>query len=385
MSAGGSQQPATLLVHDGELADVRALLASLKLPCTERRAGLPAGDLELTWGLVVTTPQRASLLRFSGRQRPTCIAVCDRDSRTLRNALRRAGIALMVRRPVHPAALRALVLHALYRGPERRRNTRIPIGAPVSLRRFLRRRTAVLADLSIGGCKLLTDRPIDPGSRFALLLPPDVAAGRALGLRARVLRSFSEGNDGEHVLTAQFERLGARRRQQLERTLEAFAEGPAVLAREVEISGPPAAAAPPAPPALPTRVETDAVVCRTASQPTAVQAAPPLVDQAARVLLGRDISISGMRVDRDAQLRLGQDVRLALHVTNLAAPLVVTARVHRDEGGRGVVLRFHALSPEDTRHLAALVDSRPAAEPGAGTDDAGLVVSELLEALPAVA
>ena len=122
MGAEGPPQPAALLVHDGELADVRALLTSLKLPCTERRAGLPPSDLERTGGLVVTTPQRASLLRFAGRERPTCIVVCDRDSRTLRNSLRRAGIALMVRRPVHPAALRALVLHALYRGPERRRN-----------------------------------------------------------------------------------------------------------------------------------------------------------------------------------------------------------------------------------------------------------------------
>jgi hypothetical protein len=381
MSAAGSQQPATLLVHDGELADVRALLASLMLPCTERRAGLPAGDLEQAWGLVVTTPQRASLLRFSGRQRPKCIAICDRDSRTLRNALRRAGIALMVRRPVHPAALRALVLHALYRGPERRRNIRVPIGAPVSFRRFLRRRTAVLADLSIGGCRLLTDRPIEAGRRFALLLPPDVAAGRTLGLRARVLRSFSEGH-GEHVLTAKFERLGARKRERLERTLEAFAEGPAVLAREVEISEPPPGAAPPA---LPTQVRTDASVCRPAPQPNGVPVAAPWVDQAARVLLGRDISISGMRVDRDAQLRLGQDVRLALHVTNLDAPLVVTARVHRDEGGRGMLLRFHALSLEETRQLTVLVDALPALEPGEGEDGAGLVVSELLEAVPAVA
>jgi hypothetical protein len=109
------------------------------------------------------------------------------------------------------------------------------------------------------------------------------------------------------------------------------------------------------------------------------------VDQAARVLLGRDISISGMRVDRDALLVLGQDVRLAIHVTSLDAPLVVTARVHRDEGGRGMLLRFHALSPEETRHLTALVDSLPAVEPGAEADGAGLVVSELLEPIPAVA
>ncbi len=382
MSAGGSPQPTALLVHDGELADVRALLASLKLPCTERRSGLASGDLDQAWGLVVTTPQRAPLLRFAGRQRPPCIAICDRDSRTLRNALRRAGIALMVRRPVHPAALRALVLHALYRGPERRRNARVPIGAPVSFRRFLRRRPAVLADLSLGGCRLLTDHPIEAGRGFALLLPPEVAAGRSLGLRARVLRHFSEGKDGEHVLTAKFEHLGSRKRQLLARTLEAFTEGPAVLSHDAGSREPIAAAAPLAPP---TPVRTDAPACRPAPRPTGERAAVPLAEQAARVLLGREISISGMRVDRDALLRLGQDVRLAIHVTNLDAPLVVTARVHRDEGDRGMVLRFHALSPEETRQLSALLDSLPAVEPGAGADDSGLVVSELLEPVPAVA
>ena len=102
------------------------------------------------------------------------------------------------------------------------------------------------------------------------------------------------------------------------------------------------------------------------------------------MLLGREISIGGMRVDRDALLRVGQDVRLALHVATLDAPLVVTARVHRDEGPRGMVLRFHALSPDDTRHLTSLLDALPAIEPGA-SGEAGVVVSEILELAQAVA
>ena len=102
------------------------------------------------------------------------------------------------------------------------------------------------------------------------------------------------------------------------------------------------------------------------------------------MLLGRDISLGGMRVDHDALLRVGENVRLALHVAGLDAPLVVTARVHRDEGARGMVLRFHALTPEDTRSLRALLDALPAADPGA-PDEAGVVVSEILEPAQAVA
>jgi PilZ domain-containing protein len=364
MAPETTPRPAILLVHDGELADVRGLLVALALPFAERRNGLASGDLEQRWGLVVVTPRRLALLRFSGRA-PTCIAICDRDSRTLRQALRRAGIALMVRRPFHPAALRGLVLHALYRGPERRRDARRAIGAPVAFRRGLRRHRAVLADLSEGGCCLLAEHPVAEGRRITLRLPPELCGGRGFGVRARVLRQQREA--GDHVLSASFERIGERKRAQVRALLERFAEGPAVLPPEGEAR------------------EAHPGVAALAAAPTAKAAEAPstrmgvaLDEQAARVLLGRELSLGGMRVDRDALLRVGQNVRLALHVTSLDAPLVVTARVHRDEGARGMVLRFHALSRDDTQHLRALLDTAPAVEPGE-EGEPGVVVSEILE------
>ena len=360
-----SPRPAILLVHDGELADARALLVALALPFAERRNGLAGGDLEQRWGLVLVTPRRLALLRFSGRA-PTCIAICDRDSRTLRQALRRAGIALMVLRPFHPAALRGLVLHALYRGPERRRDARRAIGAPVSFRRGLRRYRAILADLSEGGCCLLAEQPVAEGDRISLRVPPELSGDRGFDVRARVLRQQREA--GDHVLSASFEGIGERKRAQVRALLDRFAEGPAVLAPEGATRG--------------ARAGADAFAA--AATPVAPEAPPStrmgvaLDEQAARVLLGRELSLGGMRVDRDALLRVGQNVRLALHVSSLEAPLVVTARVHRDEGARGMVLRFHALSRDDTHHLRSLVDALPAVETGA-RDESGVVVSEILE------
>ncbi|HXK23050.1 MAG TPA: PilZ domain-containing protein [Myxococcota bacterium] len=366
-----SPRTAILLVHDGELADVRALLVALALPFAERRNGLASGDLEQRWGLVLSTPRRLALLQFSGRA-PACIAICDRDSRTLRQTLRRAGIELMLRRPFHPAALRGLVLHALYRGPERRRDARRVIGAPVAFRRGLRRHRAILADLSEGGCCLLAEHPVAEGRRITLRLPPELCGGRGFGLRARVLRAQRE--TGDHVLNASFEGLGERRRAQVRALLERFTEGPAVLAPEgADRAARPADASPGKPPAA---------LAPAAPVPTRMGVA--LDEQAARVLLGRELSLGGMRVDRDALLRIGQDVRLALHVSSLEAPLVVTARVHRDEGARGMVLRFHALSRDDTRHLTALVDALPVVEPGA-QEESGVVVSEILELATAIA
>lgn len=377
MGNGAAPRQATLLVHDGELSDVRALLGELALPFAERRGALAAGDLEQRWGLILGTPRRVSALTFTGSA-PARIAICDRDSRTMRGALRRAGIEWMVRRPVHPAALRGLILHALYRGLERRRTARSAVGARVSVRRGLRRQRAILADLSLGGCRLLTERPVREGRGIALRLPPEVAGGRGLTLRARTLRAWREGEGHEHLLSASFGGLGARKLAQLREVLERYADGPAMLAdgesamlrspRPEAGSDPmPAAAAPPSPSSSPT-----------------TRRGVSLDDQAARVLIGRDISIGGMRVNRDALLRVGQNVRLALHVASLDAPLVVTARVHRDEGARGMVLRFHALSRDDTRHLQTLLGALPAIEPGA-SDEAGLVVAEILEPAQATA
>ena len=48
----------------------------------------------------------------------------------------------MVRRPFHPAALRALVVHSLYRGPEKRRSPRVNVGAPVRVKLGWRHREA---------------------------------------------------------------------------------------------------------------------------------------------------------------------------------------------------------------------------------------------------
>jgi len=373
MGTGAAPRQATLLVHDGELADVRALLAELGLPFAERRGALAQSDLEQRWGLAIATPRRIALLKFPGPS-PACIAICDRDSRTLRTSLRRSGIELMVRRPVHRAALRGLILHALYRGPERRRDARVAIGAPVGVRRGLRRHRAILADLSLGGCRLLSERAVREGRHIALLVPSELSGGSAFGVRARVLRAWQEREGSDHHLSASFEGLGERKRALVRALIQRFAEGPAVLDAQ---GAAPRDASPDAQPAA-------------AQAPVPIAAAPPgrrdvsLDDQAARVLLGREISIGGMRVDRDALLRVGQDVRLALHVASLDAPLVVTARVHRDEGARGMVLRFHALSPDDTRHLTALLDALPALDPSAGSDS-GVVVSEILEPAQAVA
>ena len=384
----------TLLVHDGELADLHALLEELGTRFTERLGALEAEDHQAAWHLIVGTPQRMLALPLQARGiSQKRIAVCDQDSRTLRNSLRRAGIDLMIRRPVHPAALRALLLHALYRGPEKRRLPRASIGAPVRYRTGWRQHPAILADLSLGGCRLLTRQPAQRNERIRVLLPADLAGGRGLSLKARVLRmGSSAGQPSETTaLIAKFDGLGARAMKKLGAILEAYASGPAKLDQATAAQ---AAASAPAPPATehprpaPSTPPTSTVSeilrksrdrrsqTRHAIDPLVVQ----LKDEAARVLVGRDISVGGMRVDPNRRLSVGQTLRIAIHVNGMDAPLIVTSQVQRDDGRDGLALRFVELSPETENGLARAIEELPLLAPTGDERAPGFVVSEILTA-----
>jgi len=394
-----ASHPPTLLLHDGELDDVRQLLGALGKAFVERRGSLRPEDGEVAWELVVLTPRQAldpELLNM--HPRPAMIAICDRDSRTLRTSLRRAGVQTMVRRPVHPAALRALVLHALYRGPERRRTARVSIGAPVGLRSGLRGRSVILADLSIGGCRLLSTQELEPGRTVRLSIPAEVGGGKAFSLSGRVLRRL-EQVAGDPAYAVKFEKPSRGQCTHLHRTLASHASGPAQLEAETleqpaspesSPQTPPIAAETPA--RSPDRTgaaaqqpERREVVPATDDAPC--DATPPgkdeqrevaLAEEADRVLMGREISLSGMRVDRSPLLGVGDDVRLAIHAGSQGQPLLVTAKVHRDDGDRGIVLRFHQLDPTATKQLDAVLDELPVIEPSRRDSGAGMIVSEIL-------
>ena len=128
--AQSSSSPRSLVLHDGELTDVCALIAKLGVDHTEHR-GRPEGEFaKIAWDLVVATPKRLLEVELAPGIRPTRIAILEKDSKTLRSMLQRAAIELIVQRPVHPEALRLLIVHVLYRGPEKRQSRRVSIARP---------------------------------------------------------------------------------------------------------------------------------------------------------------------------------------------------------------------------------------------------------------
>jgi hypothetical protein len=389
--------PAILLLHDGELEEISAPIELIG--GINRRGDLTEADRNATWDLVLGTSKRMlDLHMILPSTNAIKIAVVDGDSKTMRRMLRISGIDLQVRRPVHPVALRLLILYALYRGPEKRRNSRVSVGAAVRFRVGLRHRNAILAELSATGCRLMVPQNTQaarPDGNLTLLIPPELNGGRSFSVRGRVAR-IVEAEAGSDAIAVTFEKLRTRSRKGIEAVVAAHTHGPAMLDDEIAL----------AVRSVPTFSETAESAPREPEPPKRVgltvaeravedhaggkeQREEPrralslrivaLGDEAARVLIGRDLSPGGMRIEPTPGLGVGDILRVALHVTSDGQPLVVSARVHRDDGAAGLALRFTGLNEAARLCLEEMLGTLPAIVESNDSDTgAGVVVSEVV-------
>lgn len=396
-----------LLLHDGELADVRSLVEAIGARVLDAREGPPEGA---EVDVVLATPRYLREVdRVARGAQVVRIAVLDHDARTLRALCRRAGVDLVVRRPVHPVAVRKLLLHALYRGPDRRAR-RVAVGVPVRFRTWLRSRPALLADLSVRGCQLVGCKALLPGRRVAVSIVDPGAPGRSFSVSGRVVRAVRGGESG---FAMEFRGVSERVRARLREAVAVYGEGPAACS-SAEVASAWRRFAPPPTPAEPPDEERGAAApgdalagFAPAGAADLAEEAPPggddpreptederrraprrlyegrrvvaLDEEAARVLVGHDLSAGGMRVAPNPALFVGQRLRVALYGSPGETPLVLEARVARDDGERGLVLRFGAIAESPRRYLDKLLDALPVLD-GGRSPAPGLVVSEILEA-----
>ena len=146
--------PTALLIDDGELDDVDLLLGELT-----DRVRLRGDESPDPWPwplrLLVATPERALSLDPPDPGRAhTTIVVVDGDSKLLRGRGESIDFDYVVRRPVHPEALRLLLLRALFSVSEQRGEPRLPLGYRVTWISGCRPGRATLLDISLRGCRL---------------------------------------------------------------------------------------------------------------------------------------------------------------------------------------------------------------------------------------
>ncbi len=381
-----------LLIDEGELDDVHALLEAVGADPIRQRTPAESGFSFTGWEvpprLIVASARSALRLSVGPKveaQGIVTVVVLDSASQTLAGMLRRRGFRYLVRRPVHREALRLLLLRGLFRGRERRDAPRVPFGCEIALRLGLAPKPATLLELSRSGCRLLTAEWLDPGDRLGLRIPPAVTGNRPLGLAARVVRSERRrGAEAEQrvALALRFDRLAPEQRARIEALLAAHALGPPPLVRSegaTEDSG----AEPTRGASLGASGDPSAPDRRRgprAPHRTEVLALDPDLRRVCHSLLGLDLSPAGIRVEPHPELVIGDVVKLALHDAACDGSLTVEAEVARDDGPRGLWLRFAGLDAEAERGIARILARAPQLESAAAAPGEALVLAELVSA-----
>jgi hypothetical protein len=469
-----SQSVSVLLLDDGELDDIQSLLESMRIPFGRVRGASIVPGMQGPSHLLISTPRRIDAVtsvqddRLEGNE-PIRIMVTSEDSNALRAQLRNVGFDYLVRRPVHPEALRLLVLHAMYTGEEQRREPRVAVGFDVTFKSGLIPRQGTLADLSMRGCRLLANRSLELGKKIKIQIPEALGASEMLSLRGRVIRaSFDKdlGASGLYSLAVLFEKLTPDERNELEWIIEERSKGPPrtdegkergdsedavrsergireIPARNIrndprfetqELNLPaveirpdpteedekplesssqvqkpakvPLAAVPLAKAPLtelhveatPTAVEEEDTLSdatlpaefvepvgessdrRRSQRATFGAKVPAFGSSALRVLVGRDLSTGGMRVEPNSNISIGDRLHLAIYGMPDDEPLLIWASVERDDGDRGLELTFDELHEVIAKRLERIVVSLPSVESlrGGELDAMGTVMSEVL-------
>jgi hypothetical protein len=387
-----------LLIHDGELADVESLLEAMGADTVRQSTIEPSGftGWEKPPRLIVASGRSALRLSMGTNvegQGVVTIAVVDSESQTLCGMLRRQGFRYVVRRPVHPEALRLLLGRSLFRGRERRDNARVSLGCEVALRFGLRRKAATLLELSRTGCRVLLPEWVEPGARLSVRIPAPVTGNRPLILVGRVLRCERQRRSGgAHDVAAalRFDRLDVGARARLDALIAAHTLGPTPLERgpaDSRAAGEPRgraiAASAPAPASAAPGPQPDRRRGPRSPHRREVIALEPELARVRHTLLGIDLSAGGIRVEPHPDLAVGDRVRIAIYDAAIGDTLVVDAEAVRDQGARGVVLHFRGLSEETRRRIERIVESAPQIESAGSEEGAGVVVAEMLAQQPA--
>ena len=338
--------PEIAVIDDGELRDVRRMIRDLGAEFTHwTKAQVPARGREPR-ALLITTAAYAGLLgyrrpRGSGRNRPTWIAVADDEARSLRTAVHEWGFDSLVRRPVHPVAMRTLILRALFRGREQRERSRVVVGYDTAFRSGQQAKSATLVDVGTAGCRLIADDAVPVDSRIAVQFP-EAIAGTGFAHPGIVVRcqpgADEYGSVQRTTLGVRFARLDREAKARMLRVLNDLKHGPAVL------------------PTAPVRDPRD--WCDRVPRGI-YEADVPILGMGNFFLAARDLSLLGVRVAPHPALCMGASLRIGFAVQDGDPPVVVDANVIRSDGPRGTVLCFDWIDDLSQSRIVHLVEGLP--------------------------
>ncbi len=390
-----SARPSRFFVGDSGLDEIAAILRGLGVeiiqcgPYDPQLAALDDASLLVVSGEIAMSdpiPVDTDLL--------VGVAVCGDISETLRSQIRQQGFRYLLRSPIHPEALRLLLRYAVYAERDRRGRVRHPVGCEVGWWVGWKRNRGRLLDISRAGCCLLVENAPKVGAHIAIKIPAETIGGKTLKLRGRVLRSTpnaAHGGSERTALGVVLDGITPAVQKSLVDLCERWSESPPMLPRnerqqtatlaveendEGVLAPKPQTEDSQVHAEEPSKTETKDSTNTELQDPSlgAAQRSTPRgvfeqeivqVDEESRVvqaLLGRDLSLGGIRVVRQLGLAPGNKLRLALFDTSQQGPLILDAEVSRDDGGSGLFLRFVELSVETTARIEEIIARLPAIE-----------------------
>jgi hypothetical protein len=327
----------SILVWGEEILDpARRLLRRIDAQIDDFSSRATAEDIEREYALVVMSLAQALELEQSESAgsaglpgKPVRVVIHNQDFLPLRDRLRRVGVDFLVQMSVDPAVLRLLFLHAIFHGPEKRSLPRLLVGSRVSYIAPEARWPATLVDLNADGCRLLTTARLPlPDTPVTLILPAALAGGEPLELRGRALRAESEAeSERERQLALAFDSLDPK----LSRRLDALVSGKAIGTLVTRLAD--------AEPSRKLEVQSPRDRRRSARVPYS-NIVTALIGDDTRILLGRDLSRAGVRVEPAPNLGVGRALEVAIYGATRQEPVLVPAVVARDDGEHGLLLRF---------------------------------------------
>ncbi len=407
-----------LLVDDGELDEVARVLSDQGIAYQRLRGGQIPSEVAPPRNLLIVTPRRVERVRRGSPAdarpgRPLRIIAVDEDSPAMRRRLRRSGLHLLIRLPADPEIWRLLIARALYRDSERRVDPRVAVGSPVALATQDGRETPenapILIDLSNRGCRLQAPESLEIGDSIEFTIPDDGEAWCEQGpltLRGQVRRSLPKSDSTDHLLAVVFDpAMSETTRTRLAALINHWASGPASCGAPL-VSGAPAI--PPCQlPSLPDLTlddETDPPILANSEVRVSLSSQPEnegekhrtnrrerargrfessLVAERAEgpfVLIGRDLSARGMRIETHPDLQVGDRFRIALHGPVPGDRYLLGVEVVRNDGPDGFGLTFDEIDPKMVRELEKMVACLPDVESLEDGEIAGLgaILSEIM-------
>lgn len=335
--------PTALVIDDGTLGHLCALLQELRVDFRHVRGDALTAFKEPSSLLATTAAIGARLRGLRQHQDSTWLVFMRGASRSQRGLLQQ-GFDMAIPERVHRPTLQHLLRNALYQGANTQRVRRVPVGQEVAFRGALKREHGVLIDLSPRGCRLLTENPPARGRGVVVQLTGQDDSLPPLALKGQVIRAVSAAHEGgerdESSVAVSFDPLKPRQRACLKQMLLERLGGPVPWPEDAR--GPAAAA--PSPQRNALRVSLDLEV-------TAV------LRDGLTSLRVRDVSENGMRVDPSPKLPRGIRLTVAIPISAREEPLVVEGQIARDDGDRGLAIRFDPLRGESLRRLRTLISS----------------------------